>query len=174
MILVFTGNGKGKTTAALGAALRSAGQKKKTAVVFFDKGGEHYGEQKMLERLEDSIDIFRFGKERFDPKKKTFRFGNLPEDREEAKKASAQVLKCSSADYFLIVCDEIISCLDAGLLTDADVRAVIEALPATTYLILTGRHAPGWLIEKADLVTEMKEKKHYFKKGWTAIEGLEY
>ncbi len=172
MIIVLTGNGKGKTTGALGTALRAAGWDKRVAVVFFDKGGQHYGEQKALEKL--PIDIFRFGLPRFDEKSKTFRFDNVPGDLSQAEAGVNKVLELFGKDYFLIVCDELINALNLGLVSEARVREVVEQCPSGTHLLLTGRNAPAWLAEKADLVSEIREVKHYFKKGQDALKGLDY
>ncbi|MBN1258730.1 cob(I)yrinic acid a,c-diamide adenosyltransferase, partial [Candidatus Peregrinibacteria bacterium] len=171
MILTITGNGKGKTTSALGMALRSAGWNKKTAIVFFDKGGSHYGEQNILDFLQQKIDIFRFGLKRFDEKKKTFRFKNTIADKKEAEKALYKVKTLLKKKYFLIVCDELINCLNLKLVAKNDVEALIKACPKTTHLAFTGRNAPAWLAKKADLVSEIKEAKHYFKKAGGAVKG---
>lgn len=174
MILVITGNGKGKTTSALGTALRACGWEKKVAIAFFDKGGSHYGEQNILEFLQEKIHILRFGLERFDEEAKSFRFENTLEDKKEAKRALEAVRELFSKDYFLIICDEIINCLNLGLLEEAAVRALVNDCPKETHLILTGRNCPGWLKVEADLVSEIEDKKHYFTKGKDAIKGLDY
>jgi cob(I)alamin adenosyltransferase len=174
MILVITGNGKGKTTSAIGTALRACGWENKVAITFFDKGGSHYGEQNILDLLQEKIDVFRFGCARFDEKSKTFRFENTEEDKKESKKALEAVRKMFLENYFLIVCDEIINCLNLGLLAEGMVRELVKDCPSKTHLILTGRNCPDWLREKADLVSEVKDEKHYFAKGKDAIKGLDY
>lgn len=174
MIIVVTGNGKGKTTSALGTALRAAGWGKRTAIVFFDKGGAHYGEQKILDLLTKKIDVFRFGLARFDEESKTFRFENVPGDLKQAEAGVSKVLELYRKDYFLIVCDELINALNLGLVPEARVRELVEKCPAETHLLLTGRNVPTWLSEKADLVSEVREVKHYFKKGQEAIKGIDY
>lgn len=174
MILVITGNGKGKTTSALGTALRACGWEKKVAIAFFDKGGSHYGEENTLELLQGKIRFLRFGLPRFDEDKKTFRFENTEEDKKEAQKALEAVRELFGQGYFLIICDEIISCLNLGLLEEVAVRKLVADCPEGTHLILTGRNCPDWLREKADLVSEVREVKHYFQKGEDAIKGLDY
>lgn len=174
MILVITGNGKGKTTSALGSAMRACGWGKRTAIVFFDKGGSHYGEQNILELLQQKIDVFRFGLERFDSNSKNFRLDNIEGDKDEAKRAFEKVHILYKEDYFLIICDEIINCLNLDLIDELAVRDLINECPKNTHLILTGRNAPDWLIEKADLVSDVGEVKHYFKNGQDAIQGLDY
>jgi len=174
MILVITGNGKGKTTSALGTALRASGWEKKTAIAFFDKGGSHYGEQNILNLLQEKIHILRFGLERFDEVKKTFRFENTEADKKEAERGLTAVRKLFADNYFLIVCDELINCLNLGLVDEELVKKLVVNCPADTHLILTGRNCPDWLREKADLVSEIEDEKHYFKKGEGAIKGLDY
>lgn len=181
MIFVITGNGKGKTTSALGTAVRAAGWGKPVAVVFFDKGGSHYGENRILKKIQE-IDVFRFGLKRFDPaaslgtgeKSKTFRFENTEKDRKEAEAALKKVRKLYNKDYFLIVADELINGLNLDLLDELAVRDLINECPNDVHLILTGRNAPDWLIEKADLVSDVNEIKHYFRDGESAIKGLDY
>jgi len=174
MLLILTGNGKGKTTSALGTAIRAAGWGHKVAIVFFDKGGEHYGEQWTLEHIQDKIDVFRFGLPRFDEKTKTFRFDNVPGDISQAQAAVEKVKELYGQDYFLIICDEIINCLNLDLLTEEQVRELIDQCPKEAHLVLTGRNVPEWMSEKADLISEVKSVKHYFDKNTDAIKGLDY
>ena len=174
MILIITGNGKGKTTSAIGTAIRGIGWGKKTAIAFFDKEGSHYGEQHIFDLLQDCICVLRFGEHRFDENKKTFRFKNTKKDKDAVKNGISKVAELYKQDYFLIICDELISCLDIGLIDENPIRDLIEKCPKNTHLILTGRHAPLWMTEKADLVSEVKEIKHYFKKGVKAIKGIDY
>jgi len=174
MILVITGNGKGKTTSALGTALRASGWEKKVAITFFDKGGSHYGEENTFKLLQERIHILRFGLSRFDEDTKTFRFENTEEDKAEAKKALEATKKLFTNDYFLIVCDELINCLNLELVDEAAVRKFVTDCPKETHLILTGRNCPAWLRQEADLVSEINDEKHYFSKGKDAIKGLDY
>ena len=101
MFLVITGNGKGKTTSAIGTAIRGIGWGKKAAIVFFDKGGSHYGEQHILDLLQEQISVFRFGNKRFDEKNQTFRFDNTDDDKVEAKKGINTVMELYKKNYFL-------------------------------------------------------------------------
>lgn len=180
MLIVLTGNGKGKTSSAIGTAIRSAGWKNKTSIIFFDKGGDHYGEQFFLEKCPmtnsepSMIDVFRFGNPRFNEESQTFRFENTEEDAAEATRAAAKLLTLYTKGYFLIVADELINCLNLGLLDEPTVRNLIEKCPKETHLLLTGRNAPSWLIEKADLVSEVTEVKHYYKKIGKPIKGIDY
>jgi cob(I)alamin adenosyltransferase len=174
MFLVITGNGKGKTTSAIGTAIRGLGWGKKTAIVFFDKGGSHYGEQHIFDLLQDSISVLRFGQQRFNEKTGKFRIKNTDEDRKEAKKGVAEVMMLYKQNYFLIICDELINCLNLGLVDKKSIINLIAKCPKETHLLLTGRNAPPWMIKKADLVSEVKEIKHYFKKGVKALKGIDY
>ena len=174
MLLILTGNGKGKTTSALGTALRAAGWGKKTAIVFFDKGGAHYGEQNALDELAGKIDVFRFGLSRFDEKSKTFRFDNVPGDLKQAEMALQKILDLYGQGYFLIIADELLNALRLRLLKEEAVRGLIAKCPVSTHLLLTGRQVPEWLAKKADLISEVGEVKHYFRRGQDAIKGIDY
>ena len=174
MILIITGNGKGKTTSAIGTAIRGLGWGKKVAIVHFDKGGSHYGEQNIFDLLQDKLDVFRYGQERFNEAKQTFRFENTPEDNLEVQKGIDKLHTLYKEGYFLIVADELINCLNLGLTDESTVKKVVDACPEETQLLITGRNVPDWLAEKADLISEIKERKHYYKKVKKAIKGLDY
>ena len=179
MVLILTGNGKGKTTSAIGTAIRGIGWGKKVAIVFFDKGGSHYGEQNIFDLLQEKITVHRFGQQRFDEKTQQFRYENTEEDKKEAEQALKKTLELCDQNYFLIIADELINCLNSGLVDESSVRQLIDKCPKETHLMLTGRGAPDWLIEKADLVSETKEIKHYLNPetssgGKQAIKGLDY
>lgn len=174
MLGIITGNGKGKTTSAIGTAIRGLGWGYRNAVVFFDKGGSHYGEQYAFDHLKDHIDVFRFGLQRFDEEKQKFRFENTPEDIEEATRGINHVLELFEKKYFLVICDELINCLNLGLTTEDQVREIIEKCPAETHLYLTGRNVPDWIAEKADLISEVNEVKHHFKVVKKALKGIDY
>lgn len=173
MLLVITGNGKGKTTSAIGTAIRGLGWGKKIALVCFDKGGSHYGEHPILEKLQE-LDIFRFGEKRFDEEAEKFRFKNTDNDKKEAEKGARKIHELYDKKYFLIIADELISCLARGLVTGQAVRELIGQCPPDIHLMLTGRSAPEWMLKKADLVSEVREVRHYFTSGQQAIKGLDY
>ena len=120
------------------------------------------------------MDVFAFGLERFDEVKQTFRFSTLPGDTEQAEKALAKVRNLLSKNYFLIVADELINAMNVGLVKESDIKKLVNDCPADTHLLLTGRNAPVWLIEKADMVSEVKEIKHHYKKAKKAIRGIDY
>ncbi len=167
---VYTGDGKGKTTAALGLAMRAAGAGKRILFVQFVKGRE-YSEISMLRAHMDAITFRNFGRECF--------IGRVPET-EDYKAASVGFTELKRmisgpAVFDLIIADELTIALHYGLLSMADVRELITLRPPQSELVITGRYASAELIEMADLVTEMKEIRHYFgTKNLLAREGIEY
>jgi cob(I)alamin adenosyltransferase len=177
---LYTGDGKGKTTAAVGLALRAAGAGGRVAIVQFDKGfapdrGEHYHERVML-RLLPRIELYPFGCERM-LSDGTFRFGNGEEDFAEAGGAMAKCRELLAAPgYFLLVFDEILTAVETRLVPEVEVLALLarQAETGAAELVLTGRRATPALIEKADLVTEMRPIKHYFEQGRAARRGIEF
>jgi len=169
LVQIFTGNGRGKTSAALGAVLRAVGQGLKIYIVHFMKGTYPYGEQKALAQLPD-VTIARFGQLNFvDP-------NNIKdEEREEAEKAlAAGRAAMLSEEYDLVVLDEVNIAASWGLVEMEEVIQLIRDKPERVELILTGRYADSLLIELADLVTEMVEVKHPYKQGIKARRGFEY
>lgn len=168
-IQIYTGAGKGKTTAALGQALRAAGRGLKTYIVMFMKDFP-YGEVKSLKQLNDWITLARFGNDRFVFQKK------IPsaKDRAMAREALIKAREAmSSGKYDIIIMDEVCVAIYFGLLKTEDVFFLLREKPETIELILTGRYCPPELIEKADLVTQMVEIKHYYQKGVVARRGIE-
>lgn len=168
MIQVYTGNGKGKTTAALGLIVRALGQGKKICLIQFMKKDFHYGEIKFLSS-QQNLDIFQFGTDKLiDPDKP----GAI-----DHKEASAAINKAydvlTEERYNLVILDEINVAVKWGLIGEKEQLKIFE-LAGETEVIMTGRYAPDSVVEKADLVTEMKEVKHYYKKGVKARPGIEY
>jgi len=169
MLHVYTGNGKGKTTAALGLAFRASGHGKHVLIVQFMKGETKYGEISSSEHF-PNLTIVQFGRPQF---------VNLrhpsPEDIELAKKGLAYAKEAiESKKYGMIILDEINVALHAGLVSLADVLQLIEKKPEELELVFTGRWASEKIIEKADYVTEMKEIKHPFRKGFLGRMGVEW
>ena len=166
-IQIYTGNGKGKTTAAIGLAIRAAGHNKHCFIGQFMKGRE-YGEIKTLRKI-PQIEIEQFGISKCITKEEV-----TEEYKKKSKKALQKcVSKMLSGKYEIIVLDEINVAVWFGLITEKDVLDLIEKKPENVELILTGRYAPESIIEKADLVTEMKNIKHYYDKGVNARDGIE-
>ncbi|ATW27574.1 cob(I)yrinic acid a,c-diamide adenosyltransferase [Candidatus Formimonas warabiya] len=168
-VQVYTGECKGKTTAALGLAFRAAGHGLKTYIGQFMKGQE-YGELKSAQMMEPLITIEQYGKESMvDP-------GVLPETANVIMaKAGLDLCKKAmlSGSYDIVVFDEICYACFFRLINLKEIIEVIKAKPPAVEVILTGRYAPKELIALADLVTEMKEVKHYFRDGVMAREGIE-
>lgn len=168
-VQVYTGDGKGKTTAALGLALRAWGHGARVLVIQFMKGRINYGELVAAARLPD-FDIEQYGRETF-----VDRDDPAAEDRALAREALAracQVLAQNSHD--LVILDEINVAADYGLITPDEVLGLIKAKPAAMELVLTGRNAPAEVIEAADLVSEVREVKHHYRRGVKARQGVEY
>ena len=168
-IQIYTGNGKGKTTAAIGQAVRAAGFGLKTYIVQFMKEFP-YNELNSLKHLKQWITIEQFCGDEFVYKKE-------PPGKEELAKAkkglSSAKEKMLSGDFDIIILDEVCVSIYFGLLNTDNILDFIKEKPANVELILTGRYCPAELIEKADLVTEMKEVKHYYEKGITSRRGIE-
>ncbi len=164
---VYTGNGKGKTTAALGLALRAAGNGMKVFIGQFVKGMQ-YSEIKSLEKFSDNITVRQFGRGCFikkDPEDEDIRCAR--EGLEELKEAIA----CGK--YDVVILDEINIATYFKLLSVKEVMGLIEDKPKDLELILTGRLAHKDIIARADLVTEMQEVKHYYQQGVLARAGIE-
>ena len=160
-IQVYTGSGKGKTTAALGLALRAAGHGLKTYMGQFLKG-QDYGELYSVKRLSSLITIEQFGR-------KGFVHVTKDPDEEDIQKAKEGLKKCLDAmlsrKYTLIILDEINVAVDFNLIEEQEVHKFLNQKPEHIEVILTGRYAPQSLIARADLVTEMTNIKHYYEIG---------
>jgi cob(I)alamin adenosyltransferase len=168
MIQIYTGNGKGKTTASLGLIIRALGRNHKVCLIQFMKKNFEYGEIQFLSKQEN-LDIFQFGTDKLiDPK-------NPSEiDFSEAEKGYTKALECiSSNKYDLIVIDEINVAVSWKLLP-IEKQLEIFRLDTKSEIVMTGRYALPEIIEKADLVTEMKEIKHYYNIGINARKGIEF
>jgi len=154
-VQVYTGNGKGKTTAAFGLALRAAGAGLKVYIGQFLKKGE-YSELNSINRFKDLIKVEQFG------------------GRELAKKGFKKIKEIIfSREYDVVILDEINVALYYRLLSEEDLINLIKNKPSDVELVLTGRYASSQIIKIADLVTEMRKIKHYFSKGVTARKGIE-
>ncbi len=179
-VQVYTGDGKGKTTAAIGLAVRAAGTGEKVAIVQFDKGfdparGEHYNERAILRSI-PNIHLYPFGCERMMPGG-TFRLENTTEDFEQAREALGKCRRIlDEKQHFMLVCDEILSCIGANLLSEEEVLDLLDVHLETgaTELVLTGRGAPRAIVARAHLVTEMLAIKHYFTEGAPPRPGIEF
>ena len=168
-VQVYTGNGKGKTTASLGLAVRAAGHGLKTVIIQFMKGWIDYGELAGVRMLSPHVEILQAGRDTFINRKNPD-----PEDirlAQEGWKVAKEIISGRKAD--IVVLDEINCAMDFGLLAVGDVLDVVKRKPDGMELVLTGRGAPPEIIEAADLVTEMREIRHYYSKGVDARVGVE-
>ncbi len=169
LLQVYTGDGKGKTTAALGLALRAWGRGLKICMIQFMKKGEDYGEILALRRME-GIDLYQFGSDRLITKTSVH-----PEDVALAHRALAFAEGALvSGEYDVIVLDEINVALFFGLISPSEVLSVLRKRRKDVEVIMTGRNAPPEIIEEADLVTRMVAEKHPYDKGVIARAGIEF
>jgi cob(I)alamin adenosyltransferase len=171
LIQVYTGDGKGKTTAALGQGLRSCGRGLKVCMVQFLKGRDT-GELHSVEKLYPLFEIFKFERDRgffwtlSDQEKR-----ELKDDIDKGFEFIKAVAAKGECDVLII--DELLGVLGNKLLGIGEVVEFLKSKPDTMEIIITGRNAPKEIIDTADLVTEMKEIKHYFRNGVPAREGIE-
>ena len=168
-IQVYTGKGKGKTTAALGLAIRAAGHGLKTYFGQFLKG-QDYGEIHAIQKLSSWIKLEQFGR-------KGFIHVTKDPDQQDFDRAKSGLNKCLEAmlsgKYTIIILDEINVAMYFKLITEKEMHDFLDKKPDDIEVILTGRYAPESMVKRADLVTEMKDVKHYHNKGVQAREGIE-
>ncbi|MDD4279613.1 MAG: cob(I)yrinic acid a,c-diamide adenosyltransferase [Candidatus Sumerlaeales bacterium] len=188
LLVVLTGSGKGKTTTSLGMAVRALGAGLRVGYVCFDKGisqiddstdGEFYSERVILRQLSD-VDLFTFGRCRV-TSEGSFDFANTDEDIAQAQQAlSTSRTLIESGQYGMVVCDEILTCGCASqLITRKEVLGLVDVYTQhgrPCHLVMTGRGAENWkqLIDRADIVTEMRCVKHCYENGVDAQKGLDY
>ena len=172
LVIVYTGNGKGKTTAALGLAMRAVGYEHKVCMLQFIKGSWHYGEMDSSKKLEPNFELIAIGKG----------FVGILDDnspREEHEKYAAEALricreKINSGNYDVVILDEVNYAINLGLIDVQEIIKLIKEKPSNLDLVLTGRDVKEEIVELADLVTEMKEIKHPFKSGIKAKKGIDF
>jgi len=172
LLVVYTGNGKGKTTASLGMAVRAVGYDWRICIVQFIKGSWKYGEMDGLKKLAPNVELNIMGEG----------FVGIIDDTksfEEHRKAALNaynlaVEKIISGEYQLVILDELNVAVKLKLITIDELKALIVKKDDNLSLVITGRDAEKWLIEQADLVTEMTEIKHPFQKGILAQKGIDY
>jgi cob(I)alamin adenosyltransferase len=170
LILLYTGNGKGKTTAALGQVLRAAGHGFKVAIVQFIKNMENTGEIKAAKKIfADHLEIYPMGTG----------FTWDAQETEELRRAAEKGWnlareKIESGQYCMVILDELTYALNYGLLDQDEIVTFLKNKPEKLHVIITGRDANDKLIDLADLVTEMKEIKHPYQKGIKATKGIEF
>ena len=171
LLLIHTGAGKGKTTAALGTAMRAAGNGMRVLVLQFLKGSWHYGELDAAERFGGDLVIRQMGRG-------FVKVGGAETDPEDLRMVQTAwddaVAAMHSGEWDLLVLDEINYAIGYGMLDPAVVAAAVEARPPMLHVILTGRNAHALLVDLADTVTEMREVKHAYTKGILAQRGIEF
>jgi cob(I)alamin adenosyltransferase len=172
LIIVYTGSGKGKTTAALGIALRAVGHGMKVGMIQFIKGEWYYGELTSAKRLEPEFDLVAAGKGFV---------GIIDDDHDvqdhrDAAKVALEFAKKKMIDkkYDILILDEINYATNLGLVSVGEVTNLVTLKPEELTLILTGNHAPREIMDLADLVTEMKEIKHPYRLGIKAKKGIDF
>jgi len=172
LIIVYTGKGKGKTTAALGIVLRAVGHGYKVCMIQFIKGEWYYGELTSSKRLEPEFEMIAAGKGFV---------GIIDDDHpiEDHQNAAAHAVelakeKLASGAYDILILDEINYAAKLKLISEQDILDIVAARPEKTSLVLTGNYAPDSVIAVADLVTEMKEIKHPYQKGTKAKKGIDF
>jgi cob(I)alamin adenosyltransferase len=173
--LVFTGNGKGKTTAAMGLALRAAGNGMPVRVIQFIKGSWKTGERTAFTASIPQVEIAAEGRG-FTIESLRDHAIPMEEHVEAGHNAWASAVDAvQSGRYRMVVLDEVLGSITAGLVTEADVVALVESKPRELHLVLTGRGAPQSVIDAADCVTEMREVKHHYRgAGIPAQRGIEF
>ena len=170
LIQIYTGNGKGKSTAAFGLALRAAGCGLRTAIVQFMKKGEWYGEIAAIKQL-PLVDIYSYGGSKFLKK-------GTPPDQENLDLAAAAMAKArelmAQEEIDILILDELNNAVFFDLITEEQALALFEEKPSYMELIATGRNATSAMTARADLVTEMREIKHPYQQGIQARKGIEF
>jgi cob(I)alamin adenosyltransferase len=172
LLVVYTGKGKGKTTAALGIVLRSVGHGYKVGMIQFIKGEWYYGELSSSKRLEPEFEMIAAGRGFV---------GIIDDDHpiEDHQRAAQEAValaneRLSSGLYDVMILDEINYAIKLNLISVQNVLDIIKKKPKKTTLVLTGNYAPAEIIAVADLVTEMKEIKHPYQLGFKAKKGIDY
>lgn len=173
-IQIYTGNGKGKTTASLGLAMRALGRDWKVLIVMFTKGGDNYGEltsfRNLSDKIKDNLTIEQAGLNRI-----VYAHNKNSDDEKEIKRGWELTKKAiQNNEYQLIILDEINIAIDLKILDIDEVIDVLKNKPKTMEIVLTGRNAHKKAVEIAHLVSEIKPVKHYWDTGVVAREGIEY
>lgn len=172
-IQIYTGDGKGKTTASLGLALRAIGHGWNVLIIQFTKGGQDhndYGEILSSAKLMPNLEVAQFGMDRV-----VYSHNICLDDFKEARKGWQLAKEAiNSGKYQLVILDELNICTDLGLVKVSEVKETLMNKPSQLEVVLTGRRAHPEIIAMAHLVTEMKPIKHYFDMGVMARQGIEY
>ena len=172
IIIVYTGKGKGKTTAALGIVLRAVGHGYKVGMIQFIKGEWYYGELTSSKRLEPEFELIAAGRGFVG----IIDDDHPIEDHQKAAKDAIEVAKqkIASGNYDIMILDEINYAAKLNLISQQDILDIIDAKPEKTSLVLTGNYVPEAIMAAADLVTEMREIKHPYQRGIKAKKGIDF
>ena len=169
LLIVYTGNGKGKTTAALGLACRMLGHGRRVAVIQFIKGSWKYGELELANRYADLLAFHVMGRGF------TFKSKDREADIAAAREAwtlAENIIK--AGDHALVILDELTYLVRLGMVAESAIMEVLAQKPETVHVVITGRNATAAMMESADLVTEMREVRHPLKAGIKAQKGIEF
>lgn len=169
LVLVLTGNGKGKTTAALGMVLRAAGHGQRAAIIQFLKGGRTTGELNCLRTFIPAVTVIQAGVAGF-----TRRKAIQERDREAVREGLAAARACLAGDYDLVVLDEVNVAVHYGLIGIEELLDLLRARRPGQTVVLTGRHASPPIVAYADTVSEIREVKHHLHSGMRARAGIEF
>lgn len=172
MIIVYTGDGKGKTTAALGLALRAVGHGKRVRMIQFIKGSWHYGEMSSSSKLAPEFEMIAVGRGFVGIMDDT----STPQQHVDTARQAVSLARKSIADDSLeiIILDEVNYAIHLDLVSEDDILGILDARHADADIILTGNYATDKIIQMADLVTEMRSIKHPFQKGTRAKQGIDF
>lgn len=174
LVIVFTGDGKGKTTAAIGMAVRAAGHGMRVKIVQFIKGTWRTGETEALKALAPHVEHVRTGRGFTIERMRDPRVSD-EEHREAARRGLALAAEAiRSGSYDLVVLDELLGAIKADLVSITDVLALMTGKPPMLHVVITGRDAPPELVDAADMVTEMRLVKHPYQQGIRAQPGVEF
>ncbi len=172
LIILYTGTGKGKTTAALGAAVRSIGQGGRVCICQFIKSNDKTGEFLFFDKFTKQVDIYVLGKGFVRPKTDK----NSLEKHCQAARKGLKFLreKLVSEKYQLVIADELLDAYNMGFIDKSELIEITDILPSGTHIIITGRSAPQELLDRAHTVTQMNEIKHHYNMGILAQKGIEF
>jgi len=181
LVQIYAGPGKGKTTAALGLAMRAVGHGLRVCFIQFLKGDWDLGERKAADRLSPELEIHAFAAPRWGERREGDEdtpWWQLPPSEEDRRQAQEGMLFARRAvtggEYDIVVLDEILGAVGLGLVLLEEVMGLICSKPPAVELVLTGREAPEELVKAADLVTRMEAVKHPYQRGVKARRGIEY
>lgn len=178
VVVVYTGEGKGKTSAGLGLLMRALGTRWNVAFIQFIKHwgvGEHIFIRDIMPLYKDQLHFYKGGKGFYNAGELSAEFVTPEQHQQAAEETYAEALACAqSGDYDLVICDEINNAVHDGLLTEAQLKKLITSRAKTTSLCLTGRDFPSNLLPLADIATNMRKVRHHFDDKFLANKGIDF